>query len=190
MRVSDRISKLWASALTIALAVVTTQAMTFGQIVSTATQSTDNSVTSSSAPASVTADQWLKQAKAAMAKGDKRLAEFSIEVAEELLKKQPATSLTYTPAMARQELAQLSGREQTGSAMQAEFGSRVPAPANAAGDKVAEAKASLLKARRAIANQDVATASAILTTLNINQRHFPENRSRRLVETLLHLELQ
>ena len=103
-------------------------------------------------------DRQLQYARRAMQDGQIALAEHFIQTAEALQQQFPSNlPMAYTPAMARQELANLKNRMNGMSTA-----SPATATPPAATDTLAAAQRALLKARQALANGDVETATAML----------------------------
>ena len=87
---------------------------------------------------------WLEQARQMMSEGRLEVAQQYVELAESLLQKQPIADLSYTPQMAREQIASL----------------RTPAPTSATTEDLQAASTALLAARRAIAIGDAQSAEA------------------------------
>ena len=83
MRVSERITKFWAAALTIAVAGFSFQSAAVGQIVKAA-QSSEIAASRPNIPATGNVAQWLGQARTAMSEGNLKLADHYIQIAEQL----------------------------------------------------------------------------------------------------------
>ena len=87
---------------------------------------------------------WLEQARQMMSEGRLEVAEQYVQLAESLLQKQPIANLTYTPQMAREQIASL----------------RTPATTSETTEDLQAAGSALLAARRAIAIGDAQSAEA------------------------------
>ena len=115
MRVSKQLlTKSWFPVLTFALSVVLPWSMVTGQIVVPATENFSDTT-----PATGTPTEWLNKARGAITTGDLKLADYYVQIAEELYQQRPAGSeLNYTPQMARKEIAALmAGSNPTSNAV-------------------------------------------------------------------------
>ena len=146
MRVSERLgTKIWASALIVALAWINAPTQTTAQVA-------DNTT---SAPAD-TVQKWLGNARDAMTSKNWELAEYYIQIADDLAQGQSVAEMPYTPEMARQELAMLRGDAASDDSTSA---APEPLPLDpTTADMTAAAKNAMLKARQNIAVGQIESA--------------------------------
>ena len=150
-----------ASAMIISLAVVSP--MSYGQSFA----QTPSQQYEANSP-----QHWLGQARQMMAERRFEVAQQYIELAESMLRNQPNADLTYTPAMARQELnalvspetAQVIPTQPAPAPVVAATHVVDATPAPATQQDLQAAGSALLTARQALAVGDVETAAAKIAT--------------------------
>ncbi len=163
MITSVRLQSFLASAIIMSCLLIQSPSTALSQVI-------DDSIQETSIPFEPGIDPQLQlqHARKAMQQGKIEIAEFFIQSAEDLIRQVPGADsrpLTYTPQMAREDLAKLRG--ETPNSVSATAAS----PVSATNPQLA-AQRTLLKARQALAHGDVETATAMLKSAEQIQTDF------------------